>query len=521
MKFQINILKLSYKYYKMCGIFFYKSDNKCSKNKLKEYGEKCNHRGPDNTKVRSVYYRNNYMYFMFHRLSINGLNNISDQPLTKNNNILLCNGEIYNYKLLQEKYDIKLNTESDCEIILHLYEIMSLNELLNNLDGVFSFVLYDGCKKKIVVGHDPFGIRSLYMFHDKETFGISSEMKSLCDLNKNIVFYPPGSYSIYDIDTNILETHKYYTLKFPIYKYEEKDTIENINKILTNCVNKRLITDRPIGCLLSGGLDSSIIASIMSKKIKNLKTFSIGLNGSPDLYYGEKVASHLNTDHTIVLVTEKQMLDAIEKTIYQIESYDITTIRASVPMLLLSEYIRDNSDIKVVLSGEGADEASGSYLYFHNAPDSDSFQEECIRLIKDVQYFDALRCDKTTAGAGLEIRVPFFDKSFIEYYMSIDPNKKMVKDGMEKYLLRKAFENDLPDEILWRRKDGFSDGVSSVDKPWYEIIEEYSQKKYNMCEKDMYKQIYQKYYKGTDNIPYMWMPKWSKQTNPSNRLIIS
>ena len=259
----------------------------------------------------------------------------------------------------------------------------------------------------------------------------------------------------------------------------------------------------------------------MSKKIRNLKTFSIGLNGSPDLYYGERVASYLNTDHTVVLVTEKQMLDAIEKTIYQIESYDITTIRASVPMLLLSEYIRDNSDIKVVLSGEGADEASGSYLYFHNAPDPDSFQEECIRLIKDVQFFDALRCDKTTAGAGLEIRVPFFDKSFIEYYMSIDPNKKMVKDGMEKYLLRKAFENDLPDEILWRRKDGFSDGVSSVDKPWYEIIEEYSQKKYNMCEEDMYKHIYVKYYKGTDNIPYMWMPKWSNQTNPSNRLIIS
>jgi asparagine synthase (glutamine-hydrolysing) len=503
----------------MCGIFFYKSNINCDKTILKEYGNRCNHRGPDNTKLNTIYYLKSYMYFMFHRLSINGLNNISDQPLYRNNNILMCNGEIYNYKELAEKYNCSLITGSDCEIILHLYEKLSLEDLCNELDGVFSFVLYDSIKKKICIGHDPFGIRSLYYFHDKETLSFSSEMKCLKDLNKNIDFYPPGSCSIYDINKNVLETKQYYHLNFPRITEDETIIISTINKLLTESVDKRLLTDRPIGCLLSGGLDSSIIASISSKKIKGLKTFSIGLKNSPDLLNASKISKYLNTDHTTIEVTEDQMLDAIERTIYQIESYDITTIRASVPMFLLSEYIRDNTDIKVVLSGEGSDEASGSYLYFHNAPDPESFQNECIRLIKDVQYFDVLRGDKTTSGAGLEIRVPFFDKSFIEYYMSIDPGKKMVRDGMEKYLLRKAFENDLPEDILWRRKDGFSDGVSSFEKPWYEIIEEYAQGKYKMNEKEMYKHIYDKYYQDIDNIPYMWMPKWSDQQNPSNRLI--
>ena len=216
------------------------------------------------------------------------------------------------------------------------------------------------------------------------------------------------------------------------------------------------------------------------------------------------------------------MLDAIERTIYQIESYDITTIRASVPMLLLSEYIRDNSDIKVLLSGEGSDEASGSYLYFHNAPDPQSFQDECIRLLQDVQYFDVLRGDKTTAGAGLEIRVPFFDKEFINYYMSIDPSLKMVRNNYEKFLLRKAFEKELPQEIAWRRKEGFSDGVSRVELPWYQIIENYTMSNFNMNEKDWYKQVFNRFYPNNENIiPYYWMPKWSGNLeNPSGRLII-
>ena len=216
------------------------------------------------------------------------------------------------------------------------------------------------------------------------------------------------------------------------------------------------------------------------------------------------------------------MLNAIEETIKQIESYDITTIRASTPMFILSKYIRDNSDIKVILSGEGADETSGSYLYFHKAPTPEAFKEETIRLVKDNQFFDILRADKTTAGAGLEIRVPFYDKEFINYYLSIDPKHKMVRNGFEKYLLRKTFESELPNEIAWRRKDGFSDGVSQKSRPWYEIINEYTRTKYNMNEKDYYKHVFDKYYPNCDDIiPYYWMPKWcGNLDNPSNRLIV-
>ena len=313
----------------------------------------------------------------------------------------------------------------------------------------------------------------------------------------------------------------YYKFNYNIIQEDTSLIIKNIKDKLEKAVIKRLLSDRPIGCLLSGGLDSSIIASILKKHNPNIKTFSIGLKDSPDVIASQKVADYLKTDHTNVIISEEEMLNAIEETIYQIESSDITTIRASVPMYLLSKYIAENTDIKVIFSGEGSDEASGSYLYFHNAPTPTDFQNECIRLLKDVHMFDVLRGDKTTAGNGLEIRVPFFDKEFINYYMSIDPKKKCITNGVEKYLLRRSFENDLPEEIVWRRKDGFSDGVSKLDKPWYEIIEEYAQSKYKLSESNMYKILYTKYYH-SNNIPYTWMPKWSGElANPSGRLIIA
>jgi asparagine synthase (glutamine-hydrolysing) len=349
------------------------------------------------------------------------------------------------------------------------------------------------------------------------------------EYENEVKFFPPGSYGTYDIKTKNLEINPYY--HFDRWKlinnYDEwmvidstENITQNIKNKLENSVKKRLISDRPIGCLLSGGLDSSIIAYLLKKNNSDLRTFSIGFKNSPDILSSQQVAEFLGTNHTSIIITEKDMLDAIEKTIYQIESYDITTIRASVPMYLLSKYILENTDIKVIFSGEGSDEASGSYLYFHNAPTPNDFQNECIRLLKEVHMFDALRGDKTTSGNGLEIRVPFFDKEFMDYYMSIDPKKKMIQDGIEKYLLRKSFEFDLPKDIVWRRKDGFSDGISKLEKPWYEIIEEYSQSKYKLSESEMYKMIYKKYY-FSDNLPHYWMPKWSGElTNPSGRLII-
>jgi asparagine synthase (glutamine-hydrolysing) len=513
----------------MCGIFAYLSDNQRNHKEiplLKENGMKCQHRGPDKTNELCIHGETSFNYFLFHRLSINGLNQKSDQPMKlhgNDNHLLLCNGEIYNYKELAKEYNIQLETDSDCEIILHLYKLSRVNEFIKKLDGVFSFLIYDKSLNQVIVGHDPFGIRPLYYSQvDKELF-FSSEMKCLSELTTEIKFYPPGSFSFIDLKTFDMKTYSYYQIAYEQIKdTDETIIITTIQNKLEKAVQKRLVSDRPLGCLLSGGLDSSVITSIVCQQMgaENVHTFAIGLEGSPDLLSAQKVADYLGTHHTNVVVSEKDMLEAIDETIYQIESNDTTTIRASVPMFLLTKYIRDTTDIKVILSGEGSDEASGSYLYFHNAPNETMFQKECIRLLQDVRYFDVLRGDKTTSGSGLELRVPFFDKEFMNYYMGIPPEKKMVRDGMEKYLLRKAFVNRLPEEIVWRRKDGFSDGVSSFEKPWYETINEYTQKEHGCSEKKYYDKIFQKYFPNQTNIiPYEWLPKWTNQKNPSGRLV--
>jgi len=512
----------------MCGIFAYLSnDENVDRETLKHNGMKSRHRGPDKTNEVCIQTKNNFNYFLFHRLSINGLNEKSDQPMKLNgndNHVLLCNGEIYNYRELAQEYNINLETDSDCEIILHLYKRLHVSKFIKQLDGVFSFLIYDKYTNQVIVGHDPFGIRPLYYSHVDTEIIFSSEMKCLTELTNEIQFYPPGSFSLIDLNHLEMKTFSYYQFKYETIK--EKDETKIINTLkskLEKAVQKRLLADRPIGCLLSGGLDSSVITSIVCQLLgpENVRTFAIGLDGSPDLASAQKVADYLGTNHTNIVVSETEMLESIDETIYQIESHDTTTVRASVPMFLLSKYIRTNTNIKVILSGEGSDEASGSYLYFHNAPSPNAFSAECLRLIKDVRYFDVLRGDKTTAGWGLELRVPFFDKEFMDYYMGIPPEKKMVRDGMEKYLLRMAFVNDLPKEIVWRRKDGFSDGVSQFEKPWYEIINEYTQKVHQCTEKEYYLKTFQKYYPKQENIiPYEWMPKWSEQENPSGRLLI-
>jgi asparagine synthase (glutamine-hydrolysing) len=513
----------------MCGIFANISKISNNPEQLKRLGNKCNHRGPDSTKELYIHNENYHIYFLFHRLAINGLNPESDQPLnikTFPNYILICNGEIYNYKELERDNNFTLETDSDCEIIIHMYSKYTVSDFIDKLDGVFSFILYDSILNKIIIGHDPFGIRPLYYSYKNDNIYFSSEMKCISENNNDVKFYPPGSFSEINLNDFSMDTKRFYHFDYKQFDQDEKLIINTIKSKLINSVKKRLITDRPFGCLLSGGLDSSIIVSIICNLYRqcgkaNVRTFSIGLEGSPDLLAAQKVANYLGTEHTSVTVSKEEMLEAIDSTIYQIESKDITTIRASVPMFLISKYIRDNTDIKVIFSGEGSDEASGSYLYFHNAPSPEDFQEECIRLLKDVRMFDVLRSDKTTAGAGLEIRVPFFDKEFMDFYMGIKPEKKIVRDGYEKYLLRKAFEDDLPQEISWRRKDGFSDGVSCNEKPWYEIINEYANEYFKMNEEELYLDIYKKYYPNKENIiPYNWMPKWTDTNNPSGRLII-
>jgi asparagine synthase (glutamine-hydrolysing) len=521
--------------YKMCGIFGQikkiestLSKNKKQKNDIFQRAIQCQHRGPDCTKDLFLTYKDYDLYFVFHRLAINGLDEISNQPMTIDNITLLCNGEIYNYKQLAQEYNIQLQTNSDCEIILHLYSLMGI-QCIELLDGVFTFLLFDGENGLVYVGHDPIGIRSGYMIQNKEELIVASEMKSLVEYgDRKIEMIQPGSYTEYNLNTGNYYTNKYFHLEFPIKYTEDDKSISMIQSILYKSVKKRLMSDQPIGCLLSGGIDSSIICSLVneigreSNPSYKVNTFSIGLENSPDILYAEKVALYLGANHTTYIVTEKEMLEAIEPTIKQIESYDTTTVRASVPMYLLSKKISENTDIKVILSGEGADELSGSYLYFHNVPSPLEFQRECIRLISDVQHFDVLRGDKTTAGHGLEIRVPFFDKEFVKEYMSIEPKLKVVRNNFEKYLLRKSFETKLPEEVVWRRKDGFSDGVSENKRPWYQIINDYTHNKYYIKEDEYYQCVFKKYYGGREYIvPYQWLPKWTDQMNPSNRLILS
>jgi asparagine synthase (glutamine-hydrolysing) len=316
-------------------------------------------------------------------------------------------------------------------------------------------------------------------------------------------------------------------------------------------VQKRMLVDSKemIGCLLSGGLDSSIISALVAENFlnkKDLHTFSIGLKDSVDLKYAKVVAEYLGTTHHEIIVSEKEMLESIPEVIKQIESFDITTIRASTPMYLLSKYIKNNTNIKVVFSGEGSDEASGSYIYFHNAPNPLEFQNECLRLLQDLHYFDLLRADKTTSGNGLELRVPFMDINFLKFYMSIDPKLKMPKNfGIEKYILRKSFENILPKNIIYRTKEAFSDGISSQTNSWFNIIQKYinekisdlefsstieSMKSLNLPiipetkESLYYYLTYKSFYKDFINynfiIPYYWLPKWSGDIKePSARVL--
>ena len=321
-----------------------------------------------------------------------------------------------------------------------------------------------------------------------------------------------------------------------------------LREALENAVRKRVeVTDRPIACLLSGGLDSSLITALVCKYTDptKLKTFSIGLPGSEDMIYAEKVAKHLNTDHTSVVVTEDVFFNAIPEVIMAIESYDTTTVRASVGNYLVAKYIKENTDCKVLFNGDGADELMGGYLYLHAAPDALEFDKECRRLLKDIHQFDVLRSDRSISSNGLEPRVPFLDRGFVQFYLSIPPQKRFHKENnqIEKYLIRNAYANTniLPDEVLWRRKEAFSDGVSKQSRSWYQIIEEkipstivdeynqhvqirgsYQDTIPTTPEQYYYRMLFEESYHmrgASKTIPYYWMPKYVDAKDASARTL--
>ena len=527
----------------MCGIFCLLGNNIMINEKIISKFEKGGPRGPEQSSIKKV---TDNIIFGFHRLAINGYNTkTSEQPIHKKDCILICNGEIYNWKELAETMNIECSTGSDCEIIIHLYKKYGAKQTLQMLDGVFSFVLYDSSNKNIFIARDPHGVRPLFLWKKNDSnILFASEVKMGISIIDAIPEqFPPGSY----IHTNTLSGEyiiKKYTTINNFTNYAIK-TIDDASKIIRNslrdAVRKRVEnTDRDIACLLSGGLDSSLICGLVADEFKNkyglegtkrLHTWSIGMEGSEDLQMAKLVADHLGTTHHEIKLDEKEFIDAIPEVIRVIESNDTTTIRASVGNYLICKYIRENSDAKVVFNGDGSDEVAGGYLYFHYAPDSIEFDKECRRLLKDIHLFDVLRSDRTISCHGLEARTPFLDRGFVETYLSIPPNLRNHNKTKtcEKYLIREAFNemNILPKEVLWRRKEAFSDGVSKKTKSWFEVIQDFAEEKYNINGKDAeqkyYDEIFSSYYGDVNYtnkiVPYKWMPRFVDASDCSARTL--
>ena len=551
----------------MCGIFALMCN--ADKSLVEKEFQKGKARGPEYSCLNEIdiVNSNNKFYFGFHRLAINGLNIGSHQPIYHNNIQLICNGEIYNYKQLYKMMNIIPSTDSDCEVIIHLYVKYGIEQTLRMLDGVFAFIIYDNRElqdPKLVVGRDPYGVRPLYKTYSKFSSnftGFASDMKMLHTLsqqegNIEIDHFKPGSYSIYKIEEQCWKpeiSEQPYNMISSTFLGDEKSlTIEEIEfqitRYLMSAVKKRVeTTERPIACLLSGGLDSSLICSLVNREVKmqtgkTIETYSIGLAGSDDLKYARIVADYLGTKHNEIIVTEKEMLDAIPEVIYNIESYDTTTIRASVGNYLVAKYISQHSEAKVIFNGDGADELMGGYLYFHKCPDSIEFDKECRRLMANIHSYDVLRSDKSISSNGLEARTPFLDHYFVQYYLSIHPNIRNHNylGKCEKYLVRSAFSKVsfegkplMPKEVLWRIKEAFSDGVSKQTRSWYQIIQEhietlnedklsshYYWNKPTTKEQQYYRYIFEKFYECRSNIiKYFWMPKYVDAHDSSARTL--
>ena len=573
----------------MCGIFaLLNYDQKYTKEFIQTQFMKGKGRGPEYSTLQRVGCK---ISFGFHRLAINGLNSESNQPLVKGDLTLICNGEIYNYKELYALIDATLTptTQSDCEIILWLYERYGIEQTLQMLDGVFAFALLD---QRISIGEpvlylarDPYGVRPLYHLGKQrskkweETIGFASELKVLSEFTVDEEYtvrqFPPGTYSKYTLSdkvcsewTSVQENTVYHRTSFTnVYEHitdtnlasvadtnlaSVADTnlasvVKGIQKYLVRAVEKRCsTTERPIACLLSGGLDSSLIAALVNDyhkrhKLPQLETYSIGLAESTDLRYARIVADHLGTKHHEVILTEANFCDAIPEVIQAIESYDTTSVRASIGNYLLGKYIAANSQAKVIFNGDGSDELLGGYLYMGMAPDAIEFDRECRRLLADIHAFDVLRSDKSISSHGLEPRTPFLDREWTQFYLSISLSIRYAPEEIEKYLLRYAFSRRLyqthdgssllPEEVLMRKKEAFSDGVSGYERSLYQVLQEYCETKptttlntnHNLAktpEQAYYRSVFESFYPGLGTVvPYFWMPKYVDATDASARTL--
>lgn len=605
----------------MCGIFsILNSNGEIPHSVINDGFQKGENRGPEFSKLTSIMIK---AMFGFHRLAINGLNEESNQPIIINDVALICNGEIYNYKELYKLMNVEPTTDSDCEVIVHLYKKYGIDHTLSMLDGVFSFLLIDyrlnAEYAKMYIARDPYGVRPLYYLRpdiitnftengDDNIFAFASEMKMLTGIrdfynvehkgnffkkkredfqNYDIHQFEPGTYSIFElsfkVNSNwkpIQENIRFHRTGFQSIMqindaYSVSAIFKNIQIYLYNAVEKRCCTtDRPIACLLSGGLDSSLITALVNEyhtinNLPKIETYSIGLKDSEDLKYARIVADYLGTKHTEIVVTEEDFLNAIPDVIYAIESYDTTSVRASIGNWLLGKYISEHSEAKVIFNGDGSDELMGGYLYMGMAPDAIEFDKECRRLLKDIHAFDVLRSDKSISSHGLEPRTPFLDRAWTQYYLSIpcDIRFHTLTGSMEKSLLRVSFSEKmylnsqskplLPNEIMWRKKEAFSDGVSKHSRSLYEIIQEHTDKLFaedelkhypflensedviekiakistnfayvqnyllpQTSEQYYYRKIFEQHYSGLGKVvPYFWMPKYVNAKDASARTL--
>lgn len=520
----------------MCGLLV-DTGSQLPKEKVLEAFQKLRHRGPDSTVLKCP---TPGIRFFFHRLAIIDPSSSGNQPFETDEYIMVCNGEIYNYKKLKKQCkDYPFVSQSDCEVLLPLYQRWDIQKLCRHLDGEFVFVLYDRLKEEFFVARDPVGIRPLfYGIAPNGRYMFASEAKALHDMCPKVAVFPPGHYW-----TEATGFVRYRDLTKVVNGYEANpdQAITHIREYLVEAVRKRLQSDVPIGFLLSGGVDSSLTCAIATCILKKpLSTFSVGFHDSPiDLKYARDMANYIKSHHHEYIFDFDEVLSQLHNIIYHIESYDITTVRASIGMYLLCQYIRKSTDIKVLLTGEVSDELFG-YKYTDFAPSPEAFQKEAEKRINEVHIYDVLRGDRCISAFSMEARVPFGDHQFVSFVFRIHPQLKINKANIGKFLLRQAFvkEQILPEHILLREKAAFSDAVGHglVDH-----LKSYATKKYQAddlvkaqikyphaspqtAEALLYRDIFEKFYPGRSEwIKGFWMPnpgwKGCDVDDPSARVL--
>lgn len=550
----------------MCGIFVcLKCDLEIEL--LRYYFNLLKHRGPNNSTFARL---DDDVIFGFHRLAIMDTSDQGNQPFQHNGIHLVCNGEIFNHKVLEEiaiktKYIPETQTfvsdntytfksKSDCECILYLYAKYGIQRTVKELDAEFAFVIYDQPKRKVYAARDRFGVRPLFIGFTNDDDGggsgggsgggggggskqlyFASEAKALLHCH-NVMPFPPGNYLELDLDKtlptpdNILCWHmkRYYWMPSVISYFNKEYASERIRNLFVTAVKKRTMSDQAVGCLLSGGLDSSLVAAVLVKLLPNVKFFSIGLSESVDVSAAKRVIEFLKVpkeNHHICEFTIEEGWNALPHVIYHLETYDTTTIRAGTPQYLLAKYISQNTNVKVIFSGEGSDELNAGYAYSKMAPSAQELREDAKRLLSELYMFDNKRTDRTTAAFGLEVRVPFLDNDLVDFVLATDPEFQMCQNVIEKKLFRDAFQGWLPDEILYRPKEAFSDAVSSKDISWYRSLQKLIDRKItddNLANQPYtfnppktrealhYRNIFNHQFgRGRDKlISHYWLPKW-------------